>query len=157
MVQLLTVLMRNAMRRSTLPAASTDTVDCTLHPADTSAVLTSTLFLFLPALTAFSAVTLLVGWQEGYSASSSDVINTWDVLLVGWQERHPACSSDVSKTQGALLMQNRSCKHGARFHWTTTSTHVLTSTEMWLVQTEHATFAHMLLLFFNPGTQFPGN
>jgi len=126
MVQLLTVLMRNAMRRSTLPAASTDTVDCTLRPADTSAVLTSTLFLFLPALTAFSAVTLLVGWQEGHSASSSD----------------------VSKTRGALLMQNRSCKHGARFHWTTTSTHVLTSTETWLVQTEHATFAHMLLLFF---------
>ena len=95
-----------------------------------------------------SAVTLLVGWQEGYSACSSDVINTWDVLLVGWQERHPACSSDVSKTRGVLLMQNQSCKHGARFHLTTTSTHVLTSTETWLVQTEHATFAHMLLLFF---------
>jgi len=126
MVQLLTVLMRNAMRRSTLPAASTDTVDCTLRPADTSAVLTSTLFLFLPALTAFSAVTLLVGRQEGHSASSSD----------------------VSKTQGALLMQNQSCKHGVLFHLTTTSTHVLTSTETWLVQTEHATFAHMLLLFF---------
>ena len=126
MVQLLTVLMRNAMRRSTLPAASTDTVDCTRRPADTSAVLTSTLFLFLPALTAFSAVTLLVGWQEGHSASSSD----------------------VSKTRGVLLMQNQSCKHGVLFHLTTTSTHVLTSTETWLVQTEHATFVHMLLLFF---------
>ena len=98
-------------------------------------MLTSTLFLFLPALTAFSAVTLLVGWQEGHSASSSD----------------------VSKTRGVLLMQNQSCKHGVLFHLTTTSTHVLTSTETWLVQTEHATFAHMLLLFFlTPGLNSQG-
>jgi len=45
----------------------------------------------------FSALTLLVGWQEGHPACKK-------LLLVGWQEGHPACKK-LSGEVGVVICQ----------------------------------------------------